>query len=115
MVAHRVMEWEPLQKKLHQKFFQNQLLECQCPGPIYQQSALDFDKSLDRNIKFDEVKFFPSLDLIFAGYTSSKNPVQTRKKSSSSKSKFQFRECQNSSADLWWMVCSSREKEPNLP
>ena len=42
---------------------------------------------------------FPSLNWIFAGYTGSKNPVQTRKKSSSSNLKFQTGEFKKSSAD----------------
>ena len=43
-------------------------------------SALDFWRSPVWNFEFDELDFFPSLNWIFAGYTGSKNPVQTRKK-----------------------------------
>ena len=43
-------------------------------------SALDFWHSPVWNFKFDELDFFPSLNWIFAGYTGSKNPVQTGKK-----------------------------------
>ena len=62
-------------------------------------AALDFWHSPVWNFKFDELDFFPSLNWILAGYTSSKNPVQTRKKSSSSNLKFKTGECQKLSAD----------------
>ena len=62
-------------------------------------SAHDFWHSLVWNIEFDNVDFFPSLNwFLEATYTGSKNPVQIRKKKiSSTNSKFQTRECQNSS------------------
>ena len=36
-------------------------------------------EEIAKNIKFDELDFFPSLNWIFAGYSGSKNPVQTGK------------------------------------
>ena len=47
-------------------------------------SALDFWHSIVWNFEFDELDFFPSLNCIFTACVACKNPVQTRKKSSSS-------------------------------
>ena len=52
-------------------------------------SALDFWHSIVWNFEFDELDFFPSLNCIFIACVACKNPVQTRKKSSSSNLIFQ--------------------------
>ena len=63
-------------------------------------SALDFWHSLVGKIKFNQLDFFPILSWIFAGYTGSKNPVQTRKKIQFIKLEILInKECQKSSAD----------------
>jgi hypothetical protein len=54
------------------------------------------------------------LNSIFAGYDGSKDPVQTRKKISSTNSIFQTRECQKSSADRYigeYTSCKKRFSE----
>ena len=62
-------------------------------------SELDFSNSPVWNFQFDELIFFPSLNWIFTACVAYKNPVQTRKKSSSSNWKFQTGEFEKSSLD----------------